>query len=84
MASLREKTGMIFLIGGIVALLAITTYSLPETYAECMEKYANPSDDDEEWCDNWEKSQNDFYNTLIGLSFMSVVIGLGLYLSSKD
>ena len=32
----------------------------------------------------WEKTQTDEYNLLMGLSTVSVVIGLGLYLSSKD
>ena len=83
MASRQEKMGMIFLLGGIVALFVVGTFTEIETYAECMER-SGPNDDDEEWCDEWEKSQNDEYNLLMGLSAVSVVLGLGLYLSSKD
>ena len=86
MASGRETTGLILLIGGIAALFASGNFIEIETFDECMERLApvGTSADDEYGCEWDEKNDTINLNLLRNLSVFSVGLGLGLYISSKN
>ena len=88
MASRQEKIAMILLIGGIISLFVSGTYSPgSETYseyiAECMKKGDYGWNEDFQ-CIEERESAVDVYRAKMLISTIIVILGLGLYLSSKN
>ena len=81
MASKKEKIGILLLIGGIVALHAGYFFIEPDSseYDDCVFITI-----DYEKCADERATRNKIYNVWMIWSGLMVVVGLGLYLTTKD